>query len=613
MSPLRRVGLQGWLVAAFLGVGMLASLVVLLVVLPTLESSVRRDRAQGERTLLASRLQQALPLTKLSGFPDPAAVLTSAAEIRARTGGEVRIVYRPAPFVRPSQATVPSDGELFRKHDDSIPPAYRVAVPAGRDAVLPRIISTSGRDAVIAAVPFSINGSEVGVVQVIVPVVGAGAALASVQRRVFIAVILVLALAALAGYGLARLIGRRIAALAETAVTLAGGDLAARAEELPPRELAMLGGSLNGMASRLEGLVGELTSERDRARGLIASLAEGVVAITEDDDVVAANAVAERYLNLEQGGPVRLEALPAEVVDAVRAVRRDSEGSSPRAFVAPDGHELEFLVGRLGTEGQGGLVITFRDVTEERQLERARRDLVANVSHELKTPVTALRGFLELLESDRVDPETRREFLASMSRETERLQRLVEEQLQLARLDAGALPLEREDLDLGALAAEIVGPRAPLVERDGLHLSLRLPAERVALVDADPARIEQVILILLDNALRHTPAGGTVTVAVERDDRGATLTVEDDGEGIAAEEQRFVFDRFYRGDASREGRSAGLGLAIARGIVDAHGGTIGLRSYEGAGSTFAIWLPAAESSRDGGATGAVAPAEQDRA
>jgi signal transduction histidine kinase len=179
-----------------------------------------------------------------------------------------------------------------------------------------------------------------------------------------------------------------------------------------------------------------------------------------------------------------------------------------------------------------------------------------------------------------------------MSQETARLERLVEEQLQLARLDAGALPLEREPVDLGDLAREVVEPRVALAAREGVTLSAQAHDGEPVEVDADPARVEQILLILLDNALRHTPAGGRVEVAVGREDGLATVAVRDTGEGIPPESQAFVFDRFYRGDASREGRSAGLGLAIARGLAAAHQGSIGLESAVGEGSTFTLRLPA---------------------
>ena len=451
-------------------------------------------------------------------------------------------------------------------------------------------------EAVAASAGLVVGGSEAGRIVAVQPISGVAPELAIVRRRVIIAMIVVLGLAALAGIALARVLGGRMRRLASTAATLAGGDLSARAPEVgvAPEEVQVLRRSINGMAERLQSLVGAITSERDRDRAMIGSLAEGVLAVGPDGTVTVANDAASRYLGLpEEDGSARLDALPPAIIDAVLAARaEDAPPIEARQVTLADGVELELTAARLGEGPHAGTVITLRDVTAQRRLERARRDLVANVSHELKTPIAALKGFLELLEGDGVSERHRREFLAAMSQETARLERLVEEQLQLARLDAGALPLARERLDLGELAADVVAPRVPLAAREGVALSARPhPGEPVE-VDADPARIEQILLILLDNALRHTPSGGRVEVAVGRDGGEATVAVRDTGEGIPPESQAFVFDRFYRGDAAREGRSAGLGLAIARGLAAAHQGSIGLESAVGEGSTFTLRLPA---------------------
>jgi signal transduction histidine kinase len=218
--------------------------------------------------------------------------------------------------------------------------------------------------------------------------------------------------------------------------------------------------------------------------------------------------------------------------------------------------------------------------------------MVANVSNELKTPVAAIRGFLELMEDERMDPAARREFLGLMDAEAARLQRLVDEQLQLARLDSGGLPMQMESMDLGALAREAARPRQVLGEKEGL--TLRVDAPGPVPMDGDPARLEQVLLILLDNAMRHTPAGGTITVRAGVDGGDAVLEVADTGEGIGPEAIDSVFDRFYRADPSREAGSrtgAGLGLAIARGIVLAHGGEISVQSQPGEGASFIARLP----------------------
>jgi two-component system sensor histidine kinase ResE len=568
-------------VAALLAVGLAASLAVLLVVLPTLESSVRTDRAKREAQELHAQL---LEVGK-EGLPFGAtgeAATRVAEDVGNATGADVKIDF-------------PNPGDVFQSSRVIVRTPERTGlidrVPVPEE---PTVLGDG--QAVAASAPMAVAGGDEGWIVAVKPISGVAPELAIVRRRVIIAMIVVLGLAALAGIFLARVLGGRMRRLATTAADLAGGDLSARAPEVgvAPEEVQVLRRSINGMAERLQSLVGAITSERDRDRAMIGSLAEGVLAVGPDGTVTVANDAAGRMLGLpDEGGPTRLDALPPAIIDAVLAARAgDAARVEARQVTLAGGLELELSAARLGEGPHAGTVITLRDVTEQRRLERARRDLVANVSHELKTPIAALKGFLELLEGDGVSERHRREFLVAMSQETARLERLVEEQLQLARLDAGALPLLREPVDLGDLAREVVEPRVALAAREGVTLSAHAHAGEPVEVDADPARVEQILLILLDNALRHTPAGGRVEVAVGREDGQATVAVRDTGEGIPPESQAFVFDRFYRGDASREGRSAGLGLAIARGLAAAHQGSIGLESAVGEGSTFTLRLPA---------------------
>jgi two-component system sensor histidine kinase ResE len=314
--------------------------------------------------------------------------------------------------------------------------------------------------------------------------------------------------------------------------------------------------------------------------------------VSDRGQVMLINPAARRILGLEHAyGIDELADLPAPIGAAIRdATPIAVDDVHETETVLADGTELQLAIAPVA-DPVAGVVITMRDITGQRRLERARRDLVANVSHELKTPLAAIKGLLELLQGGRVDTEHQTQFLALMEVESDRLERLVEEQLQLARLDSGAMPLEREELDLDALADGVVASRRPLAEAAGIELSAR--NDGVTTVTADAARIEQILLILLDNALRHTPDGGAIVVSARRTDTDAQLEVSDTGEGISADEQPFVFDRFYRGDPSREGRSAGLGLAIARGLAEAHGGRIELASAPGVGSTFTLHLPVA--------------------
>jgi len=563
----RRPGLQGLLIATLIAVGFAASLAVLLGVLPTLDQALRRDRVQSEAIALESAIQQRARATSAL---DPSSLDRLAQQIANEFAAEVRVEVGGFRSGRYESARCCDLLDAFPRTP------YRRAWPRDYSAVSVRVVESSG-----VGPPIQITAA--------MRVRGGGAEIGIVRNRVTLAVAVVFGLAALAGYLLSRLIGRRIARLARTATRLASGDLGARAPVVGPAEVAMLGDGLNTMAARIQAQVGQITGERDRARVLVASLAEGVLALGDDGRIAQVNPAALRILGLPPGARLaRLDELPPPLVRAVREAAEAGADAAPAEATLPDGAELQVTVTRLGAP-DGGAVVTLRDVTEERRLERARRDLVANVSHELKTPLAAIKGLLELLQDGGVDARHQREFLGLMSGEADRLERLVEEQLQLARLDAGGLPLERERFDLDDLVEGVVASRRPLAEREGVVMRAR--GDGPVPVHADPARIEQILLILVDNALRHTPAGGEIEISAGRTDDAALLSVRDTGEGIPLEEQAFVFDRFYRGDPSREGRSAGLGLAIARALAQAHGGQIDLVSAPGAGSTFTLRLP----------------------
>lgn len=581
ISRLKQGGLFGFLAASFVIVGAIASLVVLLVVLPTLESSVRDDRVNRQQDRVA-RILRDEGVKAARGFLTEVEAENMLQRLAVTLPGEVRLIG--------SRGAITS----------SVGPSYLPDVPSGEvELVLKTGQVVSGRftdsdqDVVHVAAPVALpGGTPRYVLEAAVPVQVSTGDVGVIRRRIFLAIVAVLLFAAVAGLLFGRFLVGRIGALARTAQTLAKGDLSARARGSSPRELSMLGDSLNIMAARLDALVAETRAERDRAQGLVASLFEGVLAVGADGEVTVANEAARRYLSLPQGAQaMRLDDLPREVAQVAREVLAGQRPSVVAEVALPSGTELAVTVVTPHDQA-AGVVVTMREVTEQRRLERARRELVANVSHELKTPVSAIRGFLELMEDGRLPEERREEFLDLMSGEVARLERLIEEQLELARVDSGTLPLGLVPTDLGALAEGIGESRRALAARDGVQVHVDVPDEPVV-VDVDGARIEQIALILADNALRHTPPQGRVTITVRGYGDVATLSVTDTGEGIPCDAQPFVFDRYYQADPSREGSGAGLGLAIARGLARAHGGDLTLTSTPGVGSSFVLRLPLA--------------------
>jgi signal transduction histidine kinase len=243
----------------------------------------------------------------------------------------------------------------------------------------------------------------------------------------------------------------------------------------------------------------------------------------------------------------------------------------------------------------GQLTRTFNDMQHQlRRVDVARKEFIATASHELRTPIFSLAGFVELLQDEDLDEDTRREFLDTMSEQVERLQKLSVDLLDLSRLDAGSIELQRERVDLSEVARSVLGEFTPALAQHGTELRAELP-ERGLDAQGDPERIAQIMRILLDNALRHTPDGTDVTVRAESRNGAAELTVTDSGPGLNADSD--VFERFYTGDATR---GAGLGLAIAKELAERMAGRITLSARSGS-TRFTLELPALEG--DGTAEG----------
>jgi signal transduction histidine kinase len=278
------------------------------------------------------------------------------------------------------------------------------------------------------------------------------------------------------------------------------------------------------------------------------------------------------------GGYLVAHALARRVRRLEGSVKQVAEGR----FIDPLPEDSEDELGQLTR--------AFNNMQEQlRQVDVARKEFVATASHELRTPIFSLAGFVELLQDEELDDDTRREFLETMSEQVARLQKLSVDLLDLSRLDAGSVEIERESVDLSELARSIVGEFTPALSEHGTELQVELPEDGVKAA-CDPERVAQIMRILLDNALRHTPEGTQVIVSAERHNGAAELTVADSGPGVGDGAASHVFERFYTGDAAR---GAGLGLAIAQELAERMNGSIRLSSRPG-GATFILQLPTAD-------------------
>ncbi len=391
-----------------------------------------------------------------------------------------------------------------------------------------------------------------------------------------------------------RPLARRLRAFEDAARRLEAGDLDARVSEEGRDEITDVARLVNRMAAGLRGTLEGVAAERDVREEMLAAMTDGVVLLDADGAIVHANAALARALGLSH--PPRrgerfaewcrlpeLDLFLSEARRVPKSLRRELRlrGPAERA--------LEAASSRLA---DGSTLLVVRDLTPIRHLERVRQDFVANVSHELKTPLTSILGYAEtLLDGGLEDEAHRRSFVGTIRDQAARLQAIVEDLLVLAELDRPDTTLALGPVDLAQLVRSVTTALEPRARRDGLTLTAETPGAEVV-VQGERVRLEQVLFNLVDNALKYTEEGG-VRVRLAREDGEAVLAVEDTGPGIPEEAVPRVFERFYRVDAarSREVPGTGLGLSIVRHNVDLHRGRVEVVNLPGRGARFTVRLP----------------------
>jgi two-component system phosphate regulon sensor histidine kinase PhoR len=319
-------------------------------------------------------------------------------------------------------------------------------------------------------------------------------------------------------------------------------------------------------------------------------MVEGVIAADGRGRIVTANPAARRLLGYGPDEPLpdlpelfRVKAA-RQVVDAVLAGR-------PVQDRQLDMDDRAFMVNARPLPA-GGAVLVIHDLTEVRRLEAVRRDFVANVSHELKTPLTSISGYAETLLGDQPDPETARRFTTTILNNARRMQRLVDDLLDLSRIESGRWQPAPTQVDVSGVLRESWAALAARAESRQVQFDLDV-GEGATVVCADLDALRQILTNLLDNSLRYTPAGGRITCTAAREGAGVALTVRDTGVGITREHLPRIFERFYRADSSRsrEEGGTGLGLAIVKHLVEAHGGRVYAESERGLGTSVTCWFP----------------------
>lgn len=379
----------------------------------------------------------------------------------------------------------------------------------------------------------------------------------------------------LVGFVVSTLIAIRVKRLARGAEQMAAGRFDAALPAGGSDEIGDLTRSLDTMREALRDSFDLLATERDRLSAILDGLQEGVIVVGEDGEV--------RFANPAGGRLVRKGQPAAALIPSLRAAAQ--RGSDDIPVLAIENRVYRVQARRVAAEH--AVLVVVSDRTDELKREEAEREFVSNAAHELRNPLAGISSAIEVLRGGaKDDPDARERFLGRLADDAERMTRLTQSLLMLARVEAAGQREGADVVDVSLAAQEAVEALEPT---EGVEIRTEIGSDLVA--DGDPVLLRQVLIGLLTNAAKNTPAPGAVTLRASREEDGiVTIEVEDTGQGIPAEEQDRVFERFYRGSGALEGEGFGLGLSIAKRMVDVMGGQIGLRSAPGNGSTFWVRL-----------------------
>jgi PAS domain S-box-containing protein len=563
--------------------GTIAVMVAAIAILVTgAHVALRRDFERDMRFALereARLVRDVLPA-------DSAAWQASVERIGREVGLRVTIIDRQGRVVAESDEAREIIPRLENHRER---PEVRAALE-GRTGSDQRVSATVNQALLYVAIP-----GGPGVVRLAAPLAGAERIFRLEQRSLWGAALLALLVGALVAFIAGRSIARPL-----TSITQAARSIAEGAAPHFPRsgipDIDELVRALKDMHGQLGQRFADLRRERAESAALVEAMVEGVIAADSRGRIVTANEAARRLLGYDAD-----EQLPAleqlfrtkaarEVVDAVVrgqvVLERELE---------LDGQSVLLTARPLA---QGGALLVLHDVTDLRRLEMVRRDFVANVSHELKTPLTSISGYAETLVHDAADPATHKRFLDVILANARRMQRLVDDLLDLSRIESGGWRPQPEVLDSATAAREAWALFADRAGQQGVGFEVGIePGGEQVL--ADPDALRQVLTNLFDNALRYTPRGGRIRVRAIPEAGGVRVSVEDTGSGIPNEYVSRIFERFYRVDPhrSREEGGTGLGLAIVKHLVEAHEGEVGASSQLRVGTQISCWFPGTPETR----------------
>ncbi|GIN70812.1 PAS domain-containing sensor histidine kinase [Bacillus sp. J14TS2] len=470
-----------------------------------------------------------------------------------------------------------------------------------------RYSKTLGFHMMYVTVPMMEGDETVGAIRVAYSLQKIDLALRKLWISISISLLTVFLLTGLIGTRLAKSISKPIEEMISVSARLKEKDFSARVHHQPRGELGQLATSINTLASSLKNQMETIQENEQQLSGVLANMTSGVLLVDMQGRILLANKAMAQFMgedpqafpgkmHMDASRNLEFSSLMEECLKTGQELRKEITFYYPRERIM-DVHLAPYV---RENQVRKGMIAVLHDVTEVRRLENMRRDFVANVSHELKTPITSVKGFAEtLLDGAMHDEDVCREFLSIIYQESERLHRLISELLYLSRIEQHHIPLKLEQMNM----TEAVWNMVNTIQKEAKKkkLTLVLPEQRHDIwMEGEKDRVHQIVLNLLSNAIAYTPEEGKIVVELWEEADQVKLSISDTGIGIPASELPRIFERFYRVEKARSRRSGGtgLGLAIVKHLTESHHGKIEVQSEEGKGTTFIITLPKTHENHD---------------
>ncbi len=472
----------------------------------------------------------------------------------------------------------------------------------GETGISTRYSLTLNQNMVYVAIPLKTKTSIAGVLRISTPLTSIDETVGVIQTKILISGILISILATVICLIVSRRITRPIEEIKQHAECFARGDFECKLPSFESEEIGSLSATMNQMATELSERIQTITLQRNELKVVFSSMVEGVLAVDADEHIINMNEAASRFFQCDptttQGKSVQevirnveLQKFVKEVLAGHKLIEQDINfHDHPERILNGHGTPLYNTDGRKGN----GALIVLNDVTRLRQLETMRRDFVANVSHEIKTPITAIKGFVQTLNDGAADePENRKRFLEIIEKHVDRLSKIIDDLLSLSRVE--------EDTNSGEIVLmpgmirDVLSTAVQLCETKAVakNITLELNCDSGLEADINPLLLEQAVVNLLDNAIKYSDEEGAVRLLAKTQREEIVIEVQDDGCGIEKKHLDRLFERFYRVDKARSRRlgGTGLGLAIVKHIAQAHQGYVSVNSTPFEGSTFGLHLP----------------------